>query len=404
MQLWSFIIVLTLATVIGVLISQDPGYALFSYGDWAIEMPLWITVILLLFLVIASLFIIWTLNTVFSGGDKVKNWWSKHQERTAKQQTFKGLLELAAGRWKNAERYLIQSASHNESPLINYLSAAKAAEASGSPERRDQYLQLAFNVSGNSDFAVRLTQAQLQADHGELKASIRNLERLLQESPKHPGILKLLASLYEANQDWQSLYDLLPILRKTHIFTLESLGNIENKVYPALLPVYAEKDLKNLIRFWQDSPKTVQANHTQITTYAKFLVKLGASDEAEALLRSALKKQWDNHLVHLYGLINSQIKKQLTFIESFLTEYAEEPILLLSAGRLCMRNQLWGKARDYLEKSLSLAPLPETYAELGQLMENLGLTSARDEYFKKGLLSATQMVATNLTDQTLYLT
>ncbi|HQW58531.1 MAG TPA: hypothetical protein PK583_06220, partial [Gammaproteobacteria bacterium] len=74
-------------------------------------------------------------------------------------------------------------------------------------------------------------------------------------------------------------------------------------------------------------------------------------------------------------------------------EHFTNPILLLTLGRLCLANQLWGKARDYLEKSLNLMPLPETYAALGFLMEYLELREKSEEYYKKGLLLATQTQA-----------
>ncbi len=393
MQLWSFIFVLALATALGVVISQDPGYALFAYGDWAIEMPLWVSAVLIIMLVALSLLTLWFMNTLFSGSHKVKQWWKKHQEQTARRQTYRGLLELASGRWKNAERYLIQSAPHNDTPLINYLSAAKAAEEGGSPERRDHYLKLAFDVSAGSDVAVRLTQAQLQLEHGDLKQSIHNLERLHQEAPKHPKVLRLLCTLYEALNDWESLYCLLPALQKTAALSPETLLRLEHKIYPALLPLYSQKGTKALISFWENSPKSIQSDPTYIAQYAKLLIEKSALSEAETLLRATLKKNWNSHLVHLYGLaIGSGAKKQLAFIESVLPEHFDDPILLLTAGRLCLNNQLWGKARDYLERSLSLAPLPETYAELGQLMEQLGLIDKRDEYYKKGLLSATKTI------------
>ena len=73
-----------------------------------------------------------------------------------------------------------------------------------------------------------------------------------------------------------------------------------------------------------------------------------------------------------------------------LPDHFQDPALLLTVGRLCAQNQLWGKARDYLERSLFLAPNPETYAELGQLMDQLGQHQKRDEYYKKGLIAATQ--------------
>lgn len=50
-----------------------------------------------------------------------------------------------------------------------------------------------------------------------------------------------------------------------------------------------------------------------------------------------------------------------------------------------MYNDLWGKARAYLEASIGNKELPETYKELGLLMEYLNEPKLAAEYFKKGL-------------------
>jgi len=391
MRLWIFISALALATAIGIFITQDPGYALFAYGDWAIEMPLWVSAIVFIVAVTLVIVTLNLINTIFFSSRQVKLWWGKHQEQSARKKTHRGLIELAAGRWKNAEKYLIQSAAHSDTPLVNYLSAAKAAEEGDSPERRDRYLQLAFDVSAGSDVAVRLTQAQLQLEHGDLAQSIRNLERLREEAPKNPKVLRLLCTLYEAMNDWQSLYALLPFMQKTHALTPAVLEKLEQKVYPPLLPLFGEKGLKALMTFWQDCPASIQSNPTAIAIYAKILVQKAAMAEAENLLRQALKKCWNSQLAYLYGtLTTSHPKTQLSFIESFLSTHPDDAILWLSAAKICLSNQLWGKARDYLESSLSLAPLPETYALLGQLMEQLNLREKSDQYYKQGLLAATQ--------------
>jgi len=391
MRLWVLITALAIATFLGALIHQDPGYALFVYRNWTIEMPLWITVFLLFVMVAVTLIVLWTINLFFSSSKTVKHFWKKHKANNARLQTYHGLLELAEGHWQKAERYLTQSAPHSEIPLINYLSAAKAAEEGGSTERRDRYLQLAFDLSADSDVAVRLTQAQLQLKHGELDASVKNLQQLQQQSPKHPKVLRLLCTLYQAMNDFQSLFALLPSLRNTDALSSQALERLEQKIYPALLPSYAEKGTRALMRFWQESPSVLQSNPSFVLDYAKLLVKQSAEDEAEVVLRSTLKKNWNSDLVHLYGLVVGRFpKKQLSFAESLLPEHFDDPILRLTIGRLCLRNQLWGKAREHLEQSLSIKPLMETYAELGQLMDQLGLPEKRDEYYKKGLLTAIQ--------------
>jgi len=71
--------------------------------------------------------------------------------------------------------------------------------------------------------------------------------------------------------------------------------------------------------------------------------------------------------------------------EAWLKHRPDDPALLLTAGRLCIRNQLWGKARSYLESSLSIRPSPAAYHELGQLMLDVGEQDAASDAFQKGL-------------------
>jgi hypothetical protein len=58
---------------------------------------------------------------------------------------------------------------------------------------------------------------------------------------------------------------------------------------------------------------------------------------------------------------------------------------LLTAGRLCLRNKLWGKARSYLEASVNVHANPEAYNELGNLLERMGESAAAAECFRAGL-------------------
>jgi HemY protein len=401
MRLWSFIFVLVLATALGVLIRQDPGYAFFSYGQWTVEMPLWLLAILMILAVSIIVFILWFLNSVFTSGERIKLWWKRHTERSARQQTYRGMLELVEGRWQQAERYLIQAASHNETPLLNYLCAAKAAEEAGSAERRDRYLQKAFAINSDSDIAVKLTQAELQLRHGELEQSFKNIKNLYQQAPKHPTVLRLLSSVYEKLNDWQALLTLLPILKKYQVFSKKDITALEQKIYLHILPLYAEKSAQDLIALWKDMPRPLQSDPQMIYLYAKLLIQQSALDAAESVLRNALKRAFNNDLIYLYGLLSRlensrQNKKQLAFAESFLPVHFNNPYLLLTLGRLCLQNQLWGKARGFFEQSLSIKPLTETYAELGQLMGQLGQTEKEEEYFKKGLLSATKLHQSSL--------
>ncbi|MGB1799659.1 MAG: heme biosynthesis protein HemY [Gammaproteobacteria bacterium] len=108
------------------------------------------------------------------------------------------------------------------------------------------------------------------------------------------------------------------------------------------------------------------------------------------MLRGSIKRQWDTPLVRLYGLVvGADRNKQLTIAESWLQNHARDAVLLLSLGRICMRNKLWGKAKDYLQESIDVQANPEAYYEFAKLHEHEGRTEAAAECYEKGLALAT---------------
>jgi tetratricopeptide (TPR) repeat protein len=92
---------------------------------------------------------------------------------------------------------------------------------------------------------------------------------------------------------------------------------------------------------------------------------------------------------------------QLAWAERFLGSHPDDPPLLLTLGRLCVSNRLWGKARTYLEASLQVEPLPEVFEELGGLLEQLGEQKAALECYRRGLTHLTRTAPSELAESPL---
>ena len=114
---------------------------------------------------------------------------------------------------------------------------------------------------------------------------------------------------------------------------------------------------------------------------------------AEKSIQRALKKAWDSQLVRQFGLLDTgNAARQLTQAEGWLQEHPEDPQLLLCLGRLCLREKLWGKARDYFESSYRAQVGAEICAELGRLLIGLGEPKVAAAYYREGLaLSESQL-------------
>ena len=56
--------------------------------------------------------------------------------------------------------------------------------------------------------------------------------------------------------------------------------------------------------------------------------------------------------------------------------------LLLTLGRLCRQQQLWGKARSYLEASLAITPSRAAHIELAQLLDQLEESALATRHYR----------------------
>ena len=166
---------------------------------------------------------------------------------------------------------------------------------------------------------------------------------------------------------------LLPVLRKRNILSQKDLVNLEIHTYNGFLRVQGEQtDLKTIQKAWRHIPYGLNKNPILIKTQTQVLLAKGATKEAEDFLAKALNDVWDDNLVNLYGdITSSKPARQLAVAEAWLGTHKNDATLLFMLGRLTLRSQLWGKARAYLEASLNIEPRPNTYRELGKLLERL---------------------------------
>ncbi len=389
---WLFagLVVLLVTVSLALLVQEDPGYVLLAYGPWRVEMSLALFGVGLLLGLVAFYYAVRALVNVWHVPERVGAWRARRRRRRARRHLTRGLIQLAEGRWQQAERSLMRDVSHSETPLLNYIAAARAAQQQGAHERRDRYLRLAHESTPGADIAVGLSQAELQIAHRQLEQALATLNHLRGLAPHHGYVLKLLMKVYRELKDWRALRDLLPELYRHKVIALDELKAIEREVFAALLEQAAAKGRLALLKAsWQDIPRELRHDERLLGEYARYLMALEAHDEAEPAVRGAIRRRWSDALAELYGRIEaSDPRKQLTNAEEWLKDHAHNPALLLTAGRLALRNDLWGKARLYLESSLGAGPRVETYRELGGLLERLGEHDAARESYRKGVALA----------------
>lgn len=383
-----FYALLALAALVGLtlLAQQDPGYVYMVHGKQVIET----SVSFLLLLILASFAVLYFLirlavRFIHMPG-AMKRWRRQRRLQRAARLTTRGLIHLAEGHWAQAERALRRGARYSESPLINYLSAARAAQKQGADDRRDQYLADAHNSMPDAELAVGLTQAEVQLSHGQLEQALATLSKLRSSAPKHAQVIYMLKRLNERLESWDELVKLLPELRRSKVMPDEELQQLEFRAYSNYMNSLGEQgDWQALQDLWKTLPREYKQDARLLANYARNAMQMREAAQVEPLLRDALKKHRDESLVDLFGQLQGDSEQQLNLVEQWLKAEEQNPHLLLAAGRLAMRRQLWGKARNYLEAAIGIQPSAGAYAELGQLLEQLDEAEAAAECFRKGL-------------------
>lgn len=383
-----FLLAILVAALLGLAVAEHAGYVLIAWKGFRYESTLWVFLALGVALWALLYGMRLLLGLMGASGRLVNPWSGRNRSRRVQLAAQRGLLELAAGRWPQALRLLRRAAEHSPQPLVAYLAAARAASELGEHATADQLLEQARLREPKAAVAVALAQAQLLMARGEDERAVAALQPVRDKHPRHPLALRLLQQLHLRLGNWAALGELLPDLRRQRLLKDSELDALELQARSALLAQTAqsgERPLAALQQAWQQLPQASRQTPALVACYAEQLLGLGAGSEAEEVLRGALKGQFDERLAHLYGLAEGRDPaRQLATAESWLKAHPEHPGLLLCLGRLALRNQLWGKARDYFEHSLRLERSAETYGELARLLTRLGEVERSNRLLQEG--------------------
>jgi HemY protein len=386
-------VVIAAAALLGLAISEHAGYVLIAYKNFRYESSLWATLALLAVIGLLAWGVKVLIGLLTTSGGVVNPWSRRNRSRRVQMAIEHGQMDLAEGRWASAQRHLHRAAEAERQPLLYYLGAARAANEQGLYDDSDNLLERALERQPQAELAIALSHAQLQTDRGDTEGALTTLQAMHERHPRSVQVLRQLQRLHQQRGDWSAVIRLLPELRKDKVLPPAELADLERRAWGENLTLAARRDedgtvgLQSLNRAWQQLTSAQRQEPQLVLAYCEQLRQLGAEAEAEEILRVALKRHYDSHLVRLYGLLRgSDPARQLQLAEGWLKDHPQDPSLLLTLGRLCLQNSLWGKARDYLEGSLRVQRHPEACAELARLLAQLGDTERSNQLFQEGLV------------------
>ena len=371
----------------------DPGYLLIAFGDYTFETSIFalLAAAVLLYVLVRAILLVFHWVNPWHLVRYGRNY-SRQRKAKARSKSTEGLLYFIRGNWQSSYSLLSKSKNDADATVVNYLVAAFAAYEMGNRELWMQWLQKAEEDYPSARSTTNSLKAQLLFKSGQLEQCLAVLEQLKKSSLNDATLLQLLKKVYVELEDWEKLGALVPTLEKLKIIDKAEAEKIQKRIFVERLyapppgdsaQVSRKATVARLFKLWKKALPRYREDEKVVKHYTELLIKYGEKEEASKVMETALSRNFSDAMVLRYGEQDLGTNpQQLIHAEGWLKARPANGALLLSLGRICMRNQLWGKAKNYYRASIKISPGAEAYGELGRLLKHLGEYEAGEKYLK----------------------
>jgi HemY protein len=382
LAIWS-VLLAAVAVGIALLARQSTGYVVIVAAPYRIELSL----NLLVFLVLAGYFAFYFLTrlvaTLVAIPARVRAYREGTRALAPASIVERRLLAFFQGRYASAEKSAATALTGDETKGVAAIIAARSAHELGRFSEREQFLDQAKSGEPGVDQARLTTLADLLVSQGRHEEALAVLKDLSARDARNLRLLRLKLQAEQATRDWDEVLATTSALVKlggigpAEASTARRAAHLGNLSRKAL-------DSQALAAYWKQLPQEMRIDPAVAATAARYHLALGGTAEAQAIIEETLERDWSASLVALYGeAAGADALPQIQRAEKWLRDHARDPALLLALGKLCMRQELWGKAQSYIEASLALEPTHDGHMTLAALMERIGKPQEAVRHFRR---------------------
>ncbi len=309
---------------------------------------------------------------------------AQHIERARVKQdaALVGLLEGRYGRARQAaEEALAIPHSSGLAALIGARAALETRDFAGA----DALLARPDAQSASLRVPRLMLEAELALEQGRTAEALAHLAELKRDAGAHTAALRLeLRTLMQSGRH-EDVPALLEQLAKRKVYEPAQADLLRAAAHAEALRSLAA-DAAGLRAYWNKLSEADRALSKIALAGARSFMVLGGEREAAEILAKSLERHWDPALAMLYAECRVQDgTRQLERAERWLPQHSGDAALLHALGRLCERQQLWGKAQTYYEASLALDDGWRTHVALGEMLARLGRHDAANAHLAAAL-------------------
>ena len=358
------------------------GYALLVLPPWRVDLSL----NLLILLEVAGFFLLYLFLRTMANTLRLPQTVREYRARRRREQAERALSDALRfsyeGRYGHALKSAATAYAANHAPGLSALVAARAAHALREAEREAEWLSLAAAHDEECRIARLMTEVELHLEARRYTDAQAVLDQLTAGGQRHIAALRFALRTYQALGNWREVLRLTRQLEKHRALTGEQAAPLKLRTHQEILRSLS-LDAAALAGYWREVPAPERRSPRLAAVAAGLLAAAGDCGSAQGIIEDALETEWDSPLAAVYAECQGgDVLGRIAQAEVWLKRQPRDAQLLLTLGRLCRQQELWGKAQSYLEASLSVAPTRAAHIEVAQLLDHLGRTAEADHHYR----------------------
>ena len=365
------------AAAVGLTLAARPntGYLLLVYPPYRVELSFNLFVVLILSFIFVMYGVIRLVASMISLPEKARLYHLQRAKEKSRLAMLEGFASYFEGRYAKAEKSASRALEAGESPALNAVVAARSAHELRAYDRRDGYLARAEEIEPSQKSLRLMTHAELLIEERRYADALGILRQLKESGERqHTAALRLELKAQQHLGDWDAVLDLAAQLDTRNAFDAAYSEQLKRHARIEKLKRKVGEGKDRFLAYWQKMPESEKKDAKVASVAAQTFISFGECMLAQKIVEESLENQWNSHLVAVYAECpEPDTVKRIERAEAWLKQHDDDAVLLLTLGRLCMHQKLWGKAKSYLDASLSVHPSAAahlTQARLAEMMQD----------------------------------
>jgi len=368
----AFIVIAAAAVTLALLFRLNTGYVLFVAPPYRVELSQNAFIIIALVAFIALYALVRAAVRLARLPGEVRDGRRRRQIERFRAKQDAAVVALLEGRHGRARQFAQEALAIPESTPVAALVGARAALETRDWNAATAMLDRPDTHATNLAVPRLMLEAELALERGQPAEALARLAELRREAGLHTAAQRLELRALTAAGRPAEIPALVDQLVKRKVYDPKQGELLRASAHAEALETLAH-DAAGLRAYWSRVPEGDRLQPKVARAAARSFLQLGGDRDAVDLLARSLERNWDPRLLLTYAECRApDPTRQLETAERWLVTHNQDATLLYALGRLCERQQLWGKAQTYLEASLALDNHWRAHVALGEMFAKLG--------------------------------